>query len=260
MSQGYRSLEALLHDAFWEAEDDGSEVRLMDSFLAERPGPALEIGAGSGRLMFPLLEAGREIEGLELSPDMLRLARDRAERQGLSPALHQGDMTDWKPARSYASLLAPAFTLQLAPDPAATLRHWRSWLDPGGGLYLTIFLPLAELEGELPENEWYDDHEARLPDGRRARVRTRHRIDRKTHTLHREHRYRIDGGRPEAHESRQTLRWMEPAELPELLAGCGFRLERWFPDFDPDAAGWNPADRDFDGIVTCHALATEEKR
>ena len=46
MAQPYLSLEAELHDAFWEAEDDGSEVRLMAEFLKKFPGPALEIGAG----------------------------------------------------------------------------------------------------------------------------------------------------------------------------------------------------------------------
>ena len=56
MSQPYLSLEAELHDAFWDAEDDGSEVRLMAEFLKKHPGPALEVGSGSGRLMFPLLK------------------------------------------------------------------------------------------------------------------------------------------------------------------------------------------------------------
>ena len=58
MSQPYLSLEAELHDAFWEAEDDASEVRLMADFLKKFPGRALEIGAGSGRLMFPLVQMG----------------------------------------------------------------------------------------------------------------------------------------------------------------------------------------------------------
>ncbi len=62
MSQPYHSLEAELHDAFWEADDDGSEVRLMAEFLKKHPGTALEIGSGSGRLMFPLLEMGFDVE------------------------------------------------------------------------------------------------------------------------------------------------------------------------------------------------------
>ncbi|RYD31156.1 MAG: class I SAM-dependent methyltransferase, partial [Verrucomicrobiaceae bacterium] len=139
MSQPYLSLEAELHDAFWEAEDDGSEVRLMETFLKKFPGPALEIGAGSGRLMFPLLQKGLDVEGLELSRDMLTLGRKRAEGLGIRPVMHEGDMTEWLGSRKFAALLAPAFTLQLAPDPAAALKHWHSLLENRGGLYLTVF-------------------------------------------------------------------------------------------------------------------------
>lgn len=253
MSQPYRSLEARLHDAFWEAEDDASEVGLMDDFLRGHPGRALEIGAGSGRLTIPLAGLGHEVEGLELSADMLALADERAAREGIRPVMHEGDMATWRPEQPYASLLAPAFTLQLADDPEAVLRHWRGWLDPGGALYLTVFLPLAELEGELPENVWYEDHRAVLPDGRRAVVETRHRIDRRRRTLHREHRYSVTGA-PEVYESRQTLRWFDPPGLPDLLGRCGYLLDRWFPDFDPAATDWDPRGRDFDGIVTCHAV------
>lgn len=257
MSQPYRSLEARLHDSFWDADDDASEVLLMDGFLRAHPGRALEIGAGSGRLLAPLLQLGHEIEGLELSTDMLDLARERARSEAVDLTMHEGDMTSWQTGRTYASLLAPAFTLQLADDPAVALRHWRDWLVPGGAFYLTVFVPLAELEGEVPENEWYQDHTATLPDGRDAMVETRFRIDRTRRILHREHRYTLSGHPAETHESHQTLRWIDPPDLPALLARCGYRLVRWFPDFDPSDTAWDPHDRDFDGIVTCHALRTE---
>ena len=55
MPQPYLSLEAELHDVFWQAADDGSELRLMSAFLRRHPGPALEIGCGSGRLLLPML-------------------------------------------------------------------------------------------------------------------------------------------------------------------------------------------------------------
>jgi SAM-dependent methyltransferase len=248
MSQPYLSLEAELHDAFWDAEDDASEVALMAAFLKKHPGPALEIGSGSGRLMFPLLRAGQEVEGLELSPDMLSLARIRAERMGLNPVLHEGDMTLWRGPRRYAAMLAPAFTLQLAADPAATLRHWHGLLENHGGLYLTVFMPYAELLGDLPENEWYPDHHATLPDGRTATLETRHRLDRRNQILHREHRYTLPGS--PIHLSRQSLRWIEPPQMNGLLANAGFHLDRCFLDFDPDFTTEAPEDEDFDGILT----------
>lgn len=253
MSQPYLSLEAELHDAFWEAEDDGSEVALMAAFLARHPGPALEIGSGSGRLMFPLVQMGLEVEGLELSRDMLRLGTLRARQLGIQPQVHEGDMSIWDDGRKFSALLAPAFTLQLASDPAATLRHWHGLLANHGGLYLTVFMPYAELLGDLPENQWYEDHRVTLADGRQGLLETRHRLDRKRQLVEREHRYSLTGTPPQTHHSRQTIRWIEHPQLLALLADCGFRLERFFLDFDPGRQVADPEVVDFDGILTYHA-------
>lgn len=251
MSQPYLSLEAELHDGFWAAEDDASEVPLMAGFLRDHPGTALEIGCGSGRLLLPLLRQGFPVEGLELSGDMLALCRRRARTLGLAPVLHQADMEHWEggPGR-FRCVLAPAFTLQLAADPEAALRHWRDLLAEGGGLYLTTFVPFAELDGDLPENEWYEDHRALLADGRTAVMETRHRLDRRTKTLRREHRYHLSGDPPRAHVSRQALRWFDPTELIALLRNCGFEVVGTVVDFDPAVPLVDPETTDYDGILT----------
>jgi SAM-dependent methyltransferase len=259
MSQPYLSLEAELHDAFWDAEDDESEVRLMADFLKTQPGSSLEIGSGSGRLMFSLLKMGYDIEGLELSPDMLALGRIRAERLGVSPVVHAGDMSHWDEGHRYAALLAPAFTLQLARDTETTLRHWHQLLDPHGGLYLTVFMPYAELLGDLPENSWYPDHQVTLPDGREGLLETRHRLDRPRQLLHREHRYSISGNPPLTHQSRQTIRWIEHQEMLSLLEKTGFQLLRFYLDFDPDCLVSDPDRVNYDGILTYHAVRAGEK-
>jgi len=258
--QPYLSLEAELHDAFWEAEDDESELPLMADFLKMHPGPALEIGSGSGRLMFPLLKKGFEIEGLELSPDMRAQGNARAARLGVSPIVHAGDMTCWNANRRYAALLAPAFTLQLAADPEATLLHWHGFLENHGGLYLTVFMPYAELLGDLPENAWYPDHQVTLADGRRGLLETRHRLDRPQQLLHREHRYSLTGNPPTTHESRQTIRWIEHLEMLALLEKTGFQLVRFFVDFDPERIVPDPDRADFDGILTYHAIRVAAKK
>lgn len=257
VSQPYLSLEAELHDAFWEAEDDGSEVRLMAEFLQKYPGPALEIGSGSGRLMFPLLEMGLEVEGLELSPDMVALGAARSERMGISPVVHVGDMTTWEDGRKFCSLLAPAFTLQLANDPAATLRHWHRLLIDGGGLYLTVFMPYAELLGDLPENEWYEDHRATLPDGREGLLETRHHLDHAGQRVEREHRYTLSGNPPLTHLSKQIIHWIEHGQILNLMENSGFRVERFFLDFDPAREVKDPDRENFDGILTYHAIRLE---
>lgn len=226
-----------MHDFFWNAEGGPTELPLLLDFLRAHPGDSLEIGCGSGRLLLPLLEAGHSVEGLELSKDMLDLCRHNSSARGLSPALHHGDMSTFDPGRRYASILVPAFTLQLAEDPAAALARFAALLEPGGSIYLTTFLPLAEIEGDPPANEWYQDHEAMLPDGRHASVLTLHTIDLPHMTLHRRHRYAIippDGQTPETHESSQTLRWFDLNGLDELLQAAGFQIRSVIADFDPE--------------------------
>jgi SAM-dependent methyltransferase len=253
MSQAYLSLEAELHDAFWTAEDDGSELRLMADFLKKFPGSVLEIGAGSGRLMFPLIQQGHAVEGLELSEDMIALGKISATQLGISPALYLGDMETWDDGRKFSALLAPAFTLQLASDPEAALRHWHGLLEPHGGLYLTVFMPYAELLGDLPENEWYADHEATLEDGRVGKLETQHRLDHERQLVHRQHRYTLSGSPPQSHESQQTIRWIEHGEMMALLEKCGFRVDRCYLDFDPARVTTDTDQEDFDGILTYEA-------
>ncbi|NQX02825.1 hypothetical protein HQ447_19365, partial [bacterium] len=153
----------------------------------------------------------------------------------------------------------PAFTLQLAADPAATLRHWHGLLENGGGLYLTIFMPYAELLGDLPENQWYEDHRVTLPDGRLGLLETRHRLDKKRQIVEREHRYSISGNPPLTHLSRQSIRWLEHSQITALLNECGFRMERFFVDFDPARVVADPDRIDFDGILTYHATRLRER-
>ena len=236
MPSNYTSLEAELHDLFW-SEEESPELEWLDALLKNHPGLALEIGSGSGRLLLPLLEKGYSIEGLESSSEMLDLCRASATEKDLSPVLHDGDMTSFSPEIPYHCILVPAFTFQLSDDPVATLKNFKKLLIPGGLLYLSVFIPFAEIDGELPENEWYPDHNLDLPDGRQATIQTRHQIDRKKRILKREHHYRLtDGDNTREHHSEQSIRWFTAHQLAKLIADVGFIVETAVADFDDQQA------------------------
>ena len=116
-----------------------------------------------------------------------------------------------------------------------------------------MFIPYAELLGDLPENEWYEDHRVTLPDGREGLLETRHRLDHERQQVEREHRYLLSGNPPLTHESRQTIRWFEHGQMISLLNDCSFRADRFFVDFDPTRIVTDPDRIDFDGILTYHA-------
>jgi SAM-dependent methyltransferase len=230
----YSSLEASLHDVFWATEGPSLELPLLRDFLQYHQGRSLEIGCGSGRLLVPLIEEGFEVEGLELSAEMLDLCRKN--HPNVAAVLHQGNMSEWQTDQPYDSIIIPAFTLQLSPDPPATLRHIASLLVSGGALYFSTFTPLAEIVGELPENEWYADHFSPVAEDRIATVHTRHQIDREAQVLIREHHYQIldDAGRTVAeHHSQQHIRWHTRQQWKKHLADAGFEIEKQIPDFKP---------------------------
>jgi 2-polyprenyl-3-methyl-5-hydroxy-6-metoxy-1,4-benzoquinol methylase len=71
--------------------------------FAKRRGAALDIGCGSsGRLIDLLLDAGFDVEGLDISPRMLELARKR--QPGVT--FHQADICQWVFTKSYDFITA----------------------------------------------------------------------------------------------------------------------------------------------------------
>lgn len=232
----YQSLEAQLHDHFWDAEEGPTELELLQSFHRAHPGPALELGCGSGRLLLPLLASGVDIQGIDLSAEMLRLCREKATAAKLTPTLHEGDIESLALPDRFATLTIPAFTFQLVSDPSRLLLALHRALQDDGWLYLTAFIPHAELDGEVPENEWYDDRDLLLPDQSHARVKTKHSLDPESRLLVRDHRYSLhgsDGTLLDSHECSEEIHWLEAHELTAVLADHGFQVTESITNFDP---------------------------
>ncbi len=230
----YQSLEAELHDAFWEAEGPPAELPLLRDFLKHHPGLTLELGCGSGRLLLPLFKEGFQIEGLDNAPEMIRLCEKAAKNLTPPPKLHCCDLFALPRDHFYQAIAIPAFTLQLLPDPIASIQRVADLLSPEGGLYFSVFYPYAELENELPENEFYPDHNLTLPDGRTAQLTTKHSIDRTTQILTRIHRYEILQHKvsEKIHESTQIIRYCTEDDWKNLLDATGFQIKEIIHDFD----------------------------
>lgn len=233
----YDELEARLHDLFWAAEGQNEELSLIENFLQQYPGTALELGCGSGRLLTPLLEKGYLIEGLDNSEIMLQLCKDRSQKY--DPVLHRANIEDFRTGSIYGAITVPAFTLQLIkPEQiSSVLNNIHQHLHPGGGLYFSTFIPWAEITGELEEDLWYLDQETMTPDGHSARCYTRFQIRRISQVLSRDHRYEIvaqDNELLEQSESSQMLTWYWQREMALLLENAGFTIQQVIGDFDAE--------------------------
>lgn len=75
--------------ARWWAEfnTDGPEIEYFRRKIAAYGEPVLDVGCGAGRLLLPYLGAGLDVDGCDISADMLELCRERAAAVGLATNL-----------------------------------------------------------------------------------------------------------------------------------------------------------------------------
>ena len=114
----YRGMMAQSWDLL-RGDTSGWQDRPFYRTLIERSGePALDVGCGTGRLLLDYLRAGIDIDGVDNSPEMLALLREKAAAVGLSPALHLQEMQDLDLPRRYRTIIVPSSSFQLVLDPA----------------------------------------------------------------------------------------------------------------------------------------------
>ena len=96
----YRGLMAQAWDLL-RGDTSGWGDRAWFRTVVERGrGPALDVGCGTGRLLLDYLAAGLDVDGVDNSPEMLALCREKAQAAGLDVAgrLHLGAMQIPRPA------------------------------------------------------------------------------------------------------------------------------------------------------------------
>ena len=75
--------------ARWWAEFNvgGPEVAYFTKVARRFGGPVLDAGCGTGRVLLPLLRAGLDADGSDVSADMLAFCRDKAAAEDRRPRL-----------------------------------------------------------------------------------------------------------------------------------------------------------------------------
>jgi ubiquinone/menaquinone biosynthesis C-methylase UbiE len=136
------------HAAEWDAMRSlhvaESEVEAaIRTILADEPvGRLVDIGTGTGR-MIELLGPGAESAiGIDRSPEMLRLAREKLAGTGLANVeLRQGDMFALPLLSGSADVVIIHQVLHYAQHPAAVVAEAARLLVPGGRLLVVDFGP-----------------------------------------------------------------------------------------------------------------------
>jgi ubiquinone/menaquinone biosynthesis C-methylase UbiE len=102
---------------------------------ARAHGRVLEVAIGTG-LNLPHYPADATVTGIELSPAMLAIARQRAAHLGRDVDLHTGDAEALPFDDAAFDTVVCALSLCTIPDPAAAIAEMNRVLVPGGRLLL----------------------------------------------------------------------------------------------------------------------------
>lgn len=112
---------------------------------AAGPGPferVVDLGTGSGRMLTLLGKKARVSIGLDLSQNMLNIARSNAAKAGLDKVeLRHGDIFATRLPSHSADLVIVHQVLHYLTDPAAAVQEAARLVAPGGKLLIVDFAP-----------------------------------------------------------------------------------------------------------------------
>ncbi len=118
---------------WWERRMFGEDNRPWACSRAE--GKVLEVAVGTG-LNLPFYDAGLSVVGIDLSPDMLAIARRRALDAGRDVDLREGDAHELAFDDGSFDTVVCTFSLCNIPDTDRALGEMHRVLRPGGRLIL----------------------------------------------------------------------------------------------------------------------------
>lgn len=195
--------------------------------------PVLELACGTGRVTIPLAERKVDITGLDISQEMLGLAKRKAMRKGVDIDLIKGDMRDFTIDKEFNTIIVPVNSMLhlLSIDEYEGLfSSVHEHLSDQGRFIFQIFNPdLSKLTRD-PDEEYtaaeYDD-----PDGGGKILITENTdYDMSEQVMNLTWYYHING------EVETKVDWklriLFPKEIDALLEYNGFEVEKKYGDFD----------------------------
>jgi len=112
MEQAYKEYYGSLAKFYdWRLADSKEEIPFYVQLAKEHGGPVLELGCGTGRITLPIAEVGIEAVGLDLSDDMLEIARQKLSRmpQAVQAKIKsvEGNMADFTLEQQFSLVILP---------------------------------------------------------------------------------------------------------------------------------------------------------
>lgn len=235
----YEGFLAEIYDLWFPPGETFEDTEFYYQHVSASGGKALDVGCGSGRLLVPFLEAGLDVEGLDLSKTMLETCRERLNALGLDTRLHAQAMQELDVPQRYHCIYVPFSSFQLLldrGDARKALERFHAHLAPGGKLMVTVYVP------------WHDmhrDHQWKLrrvgvrpSDGATVMMHEATGCDRHQQIMTDWVKYELyqRGKLVETHSRTLRMRWYHPYEFELLSELAGFRGFRTYGDYTDEPA------------------------
>ena len=142
--------------ASWMAGDFGVVAKTIsrgaEAFVARLAIPlharVLDVACGTGNLAIPIAGLGATVTGVDIAPNLLVQARERASAENLSIRFDEGDAEQLPYADASFDIVVSMFGAMFAPRPGLVASELHRVLTPGGLLAMANWNP-ASFSGQM---------------------------------------------------------------------------------------------------------------
>ena len=197
----------------------------------------LEVGCGSGRLTRLLSELGHSLTGIDLSPEMIKIASNKSTGNEL---YIQMDMRQLAFNCLFDAVIIPYNTLNLLSDTddiTSCLNDCRRYLKPSGTLLLQLYIPPVN-EQPKEQTKSFQFQMFDRPQGGKIVKEILRTMDYSTNRLVMTERYKVrpmNGTDPNVNYSHTLhLNGSEKERWLHIIASCNFTVENCYSSFNLD--------------------------
>ncbi len=225
--------------AVWTSTAPSAQQNLgfyVDAYLRAE-GPVVELGVGDGRIAVEAARRGRDMIGVDLSPQMLTLCRERAEQAGVSSRLQllEGDFRTFTLDAPAGLVSLPYHSighLRSLDEKRAAVSHVFDQLRPGGVFIFDDFVMTPALAAHMRRVQLRAEYTT--PDGADALLWVSSLVDDEAQSIRVvtwEDRVDATGLLERRQYRRLSLSWLEPEQAKALLTSAGFVVDACHGNF-----------------------------
>lgn len=225
-------------DLLGDPRTDWDDREFFAQLVTRYGEPILDVGCGTGRLLLDFVERGLDVDGLDVSPEMLDICEAKADALGVTIDVYEQPMEELDLPREYGTIIVASSAFQLIVDDALAARAMRRFAEhvrPGGVVAMSFaWLWDGEPAIEAPA-QWSTVAQVTRDDGAVIRRSSKSWYDVAARLEHRQDRYEVivddEVVASELHERAPSAKGYTQAEVVALFHGAGFQhvelLDPW---------------------------------